>query len=530
MMGGRTPTVADLRIVEDVLLGRARQLEEGAYDTHQALDLVNGQIDRLEASGQGPRLESLVTRMRELTARHVAQAHAFAAAAESLRRLFQQAVMAGDDLRAATARDMGLVDTPVDAEQYLMPWRAACRRTAEQLGSIGAMVPDRAWHDPLRFAPPDALGTLYAAGVQGAPIVEESWIVTVARSAEFGAGVGTRAVFEVRRLSNGRYEVAHRADGSIYAEGGAELSVGLRTGTSIVGIDASATASSRLRIEREETYSVADEHDLKLLITGLALQDLGIGETASSSLPAPVKLALISPVNQALFGFFSDRGEDAGLPNVKENVDELLQYEPNLTLAYFGLGSEYSARASVTAGISDLLTPPQPHFEAIVDRAWGDLTGAAGEEGMRVTLTGTAIAELSLGPFDLADENHSAVAEVEWLIDPDTREHSSVTAVVTTFGQDSLTTRTTTFDLTTESGRAAAHTIVRTAEAPVRGGAFSDGALRSLELIAQDPNIEGVKQSVKEYAVSSGDHGVFVDLSFGLSVGVDFNVHVTHLE
>jgi len=271
---------------------------------------------------------------------------------------------------------------------------------------------------------------------------------------------------------------------------------------------------------------VADDHELRLLMTHLLIADLGIGGRSSGAgLPSVLKLAMLSPVNQWGLGFLSDRGEDAGLPNLKEAFDEVMEYEPNLGLSYIGVGSEFSGQATLRFG--DFFSNRDREIGLSIDRAWGKLTTPSGLTGDRVTLSGNAVAELSIAGFEISDRDTSAVIQVDSLRDLETRELSAVTAVVTTFGDDSVTTRTTTFDLTTEAGRTAARTVVDAAAAPVPSGAFFDGALESLELIAQDRDVEGLSQSVKTYALAADDYGAFFDVSF---LGFEVNVNVTRLE
>lgn len=439
----------------------------------------------------------------------------------------------GPQVPAAPAYVLPFAAPTVDAlvRDALDAWYDVSRRAADELEGFMSVLRASSGLDVARTLTPAALGTHLASVVQGAPITVEAWIVTVSRRGEFVVGGGVEDVFEVRRLNNGRYRVLHRATGSVYVEGGVEAAAGFRVGDRIVGIDAAATAAARLRVDNEDTFTAGDMDEVKLLITQAVIASTGMAQTLlgrpSSPLGAALTAARISPVNQAAFGWLSDRGEDAGLPNLKEAYDAYMKYRPAFAQSYVGVGTDLAAGATARLGTEwfDLTRG----VEGSISRSWGDLRTATGGEGKRVTLSGSALADLDANGTGLAASASSTV-QVEWFENSETRSPAAVTAIVTAFEPDSMTTRTITFDLTTPEGRTAARTVVNAAVAPVPSREFLDRAPEALDILTGDDEHAGVRSTEQTYTMTSDDYGLFVDVSFGPAFEVDVNVNVTHLE
>jgi len=413
-------------------------------------------------------------------------------------------------------------------------WSSACRWCADALrscamayGAVSAFPLD----SPVLHT---ALAYSYANVLHGPPAVQESWTVTLTVEAIVVAGGVGDVVFEVRRLSNGTFEVRHLIGGGGVTEGGAEFRAGVRTGGDTLGIEAGATIKGALGVEAERTYRVASLDDVRLLVTNLSLEYLPV---ANAGLDLGND---IDGVFDKLTPKWTEKptrwGIDLidkipGVPNIGDArlaAEDVAEYDAGTpTRTYTGMFVEGEADASARFGAAPTATTGG-EVSAATGRSFGLVTTSTGLSGYRATVSGSVVAgwQDDSGTHGL-DEN--GIVEIEWLLERG--QLATVTATVTTFGRDTLTTRVTTFDLEDPAGRGAARRIVDAAWATTAAGpAAALVDLDALEFVTDDSGRPGVNQTVQEYSRSSSDYGVFFDIAAAAKVGVLANVDVTHLE
>ncbi len=551
-------TPGDFQRAADDLGSMARVYESRANHVAERLSMLGGYADGIGAAWTSSRSVAFAADLRSWAARADALVAAHVGVADELRRLaviadaiatrlvrierqipeFEQQVRVADQLasdpqRTPTGRAVhGAHEARNDLSRLhaerggaIDEWVFHCRRVADAIDACsfelhrfaGEGVSLRAFGPITGFV----MRAITLARDTDPPYVVDIWTVAFNAEASVGLGGAIEVVYEVRRLSNGRYQVVERHGRSVVAEAGVEARASVRWGDRTYGIDAAAMIEGQLGISAERTWKVSTEHEVRLLIARL-LVDSARGGALLELATEYENLALLSV--HPFVWTFAQLDEDA--IRARMFAREVADYDVGPPAMSFGaidaaVNGRIGAEVDIPAVGHDALGV---QLAAEARASLGLLYTADGDHGYRAILEGSAVLEAWGGGSDPGGLDQSGTIDVRVLYEPGTHDLESVTAVVSTHGRDTSTIRTTMFDLEDPGGLAAAQTVKDFALAPT--GILKTG--EALDLIANAVDQPGVHQDVQTYRYEAASYGGALEFAILAKVGADLAVDVTH--
>jgi hypothetical protein len=418
----------------------------------------------------------------------------------------------------------------------LEAWENGCALYAQKIASLSNIL--ELFALPSQLLGPAivsvASGALYARRIQGRPVVEESWTVLIYAEAAVAFGGRVEIMYEVRRLSNGRFEVVERQLLAGTAQAGPEARVGFTWGEPTSGLDAGATVGALLGLQSERTFDVVSEHDVGLLITNLVMQlqgvnVAGLGFEGGNTLDNVADKLTIKQLD-GVGRWFSDKFDDVpGMPNIadwRQKMEEVADFDmPDAKSSYTAIEERTDARASWKQGGPFAGDGFDAEAGVSVARTYGSVDGPHGTHGYRAVYSVDALLQAGFEIDGVHGLDQGAVLDVMSTYTGD--DLTSVTMNLSTANRDSVTVRTTVIDATQPESYDDARAVVDFALTP---GPLVPAAAAAFVTALQSPTDgTGISHAEKTYASAASDYGAFFEIGPVLGeLGLEGGVTVTH--